>query len=96
MLIARARGFAMFNADISGNARSVVTFRFPAARGRPLRCARTRRRTGEQREDREQDNYHQGPADRDALAGVEPAVEQAEGEPRMRSSTRNATHLGWQ
>jgi hypothetical protein len=32
MLIARASGFAMFNADIPGNARSVVTFLFPAAR----------------------------------------------------------------
>ena len=33
-----------------------------------------------QRQDREQDNDHQRAADRDPLAGVEPAVERAEGE----------------
>lgn len=36
MLIARASGFAMFNADMSGNARSVPVFLFPAMREHSL------------------------------------------------------------
>ena len=43
MLIARASGFAMFNVDMSGNARFVVTFPFPATCGEPgqLQCPAT-------------------------------------------------------
>ena len=38
------------------------------------------RRVGKQRQDRQQANDHQRAADRYTLAGVEPAVERAEGE----------------